>query len=216
MPRIATFTFSGFQENTYVVHSNDKRCYIIDPGCYTGHERNVLRQYIESSHLLPVAILNTHCHLDHIFGNAFAAATWQLPVWAHRGEVPVLEAAPRVAEAYGVPMQVSPPISRFVEAGEVLSLGDLMLQVLFVPGHAPGHVAFYNAAEGYVVGGDVLFQRSIGRTDLPGGDYDTLMRSILDQMLALPDDTVVYSGHGPATTIGEERRQNPFILEYVG
>lgn len=214
MISIASFCFNAFQENTYVVYVPNGDCWIIDPGCYTPTEQRELREFIEENGLTPVLLINTHCHLDHIFGNAWVKQTWDIPLLAHEQELPVWQAAPQVAQAYGVPMQPSPPIDRFVSEGETLILGDHRFQVFFVPGHAPGHIALYQPEKNWLIAGDVLFQRSIGRTDLPGGDYDTLMKSITQQLLPLPDETIVYSGHGPNTTIGEERQMNPFILEY--
>ncbi len=214
MVSIASFCFNAFQENTYVVYVPNGDCWIIDPGCYTPAEQEELRQFIADQQLTPSLLINTHCHLDHIFGNAWVKATWDIPLCAHRLEEPVLAAAPRVAEAYGIPMTTSPGIDRYLEAGEQLIMADTAFDVHFVPGHAPGHIALYTAGNRWVIAGDVLFQRSIGRTDLPGGDYDTLMQSIAREMMTLPDETKVYCGHGPTTTIGEERQMNPFILEY--
>lgn len=215
MLSIASFCFNAFQENTYIVYIPNGPCWIIDSGCYTPEEEQELHTFITDKGITPVALINTHCHLDHLFGNAFVMATWSVPLLAHAEEIPVWQAAPQVSAAYGVPMVPSPPIDRFIVAGETLTLGDYTFQVLFVPGHSPGHIALYQADKGWFIGGDVLFQGSIGRTDLPGGDYDTLMQSIATQVLPLPDDTIVYSGHGPATTVGAERWSNPFIQAYL-
>lgn len=214
MVSIASFCFNAFQENTYVVYVPNGDCWIIDPGCYTPSEQEELRQFIVHQQLTPSLLINTHCHLDHIFGNAWVKDTWDIPLCAHQLEEPVLASAPRVAEAYGIPMTKSPGIDRYLEAGEQLIMADTAFDVHFVPGHAPGHIALYAASKRWVIAGDVLFQRSIGRTDLPGGNYDTLMQSIEREMMTLPDETKVYCGHGPSTTIGEERQMNPFILEY--
>jgi hydroxyacylglutathione hydrolase len=215
MATIATFTFNGFQENTYVVSDETKACAIIDPGCYTREEQEALRSFIEGRELKPALLLNTHCHVDHVFGNAFVARTWGLALHAHRLDVPLLESSHMVARAYGLDMEPSPPVEVFLEAGTPVSFGNTELEVRFTPGHAPGHVVFYNPGEKFVIGGDVLFQGSIGRFDLPGGDYQMLMESIERELLSLPDDVTVHPGHGPATTIGAERKRNPFILEFM-
>lgn len=214
MVTIASFTFNGFQENTYVLAAENDECWIIDPGCYTPGEQQTLRQYIATRGWQPAKLINTHGHLDHIFGNAFVQETWGLPLHAHPGDAPVIAAAPQIAQAYGIPMTPSPPIAHALQPDTVLRLGTTEVQILFVPGHSPGHIALYAPEEEWLVSGDVLFQGSIGRTDLPGGDYSTLMASIDRQLMPLPDAVKVYSGHGPTTTIGTERRTNPFILSY--
>lgn len=211
MTEIFSFTFNPFQENTYIIASEDKSCWIIDPGCYGAAEQKVLSDFIATKQLKPVRLLNTHCHLDHIFGNAFVADTYQLaPEW-HPKEDMVMSGASLAAMMYGVKApEYRAPVSKLKENTEI-NLGDAVFRILFTPGHSPGSVCFYNAAEKYVIAGDVLFKGSIGRTDLPGGNYDTLIHSIKTQLLSLPDDVVVYNGHGPSTTIGAERRSNPFL-----
>lgn len=217
MTKVQAFTFNPFSENTYVVYDDSQQCIVVDPGCYTEAERQRLADYIQTQGLTPVGLLNTHCHIDHVFGNHFIAETYGLPLAIHKGEIPVLESVPRVAQMYGIPrVQLSPEASpdHYLEAGTTYEFGNTQLQILYTPGHSPASVSFYCAKSGFVLGGDVLFQGSIGRTDLPGGNYQTLMQSIDSQLMSLPDATVIYSGHGPATTIGAERQHNPFILEY--
>lgn len=217
MTQVHVFTFNPFAENTYIVYDDSQECIVVDPGCYTPDERQALQAFIEQQGLTPVGLLNTHCHIDHVFGNRFVAETYGLPLAIHEGEIPVLEAIPGVAQLYGIPnIQQSPDPSpeHFLEAGSSYTFGNTTLEILFTPGHSPASVSLYCKASGFVLAGDVLFQRIIGRTDLPGGDYATLMQSIEEQLLPMPDATVVYSGHGPATTIGAERQSNPFILEY--
>jgi len=216
MTAVKSFIFSPFSENTYILFDATKECIIIDPGCYTQEERNTLSNFIEKKGLKPVRLLNTHCHLDHVFGNRFVAEKYGLPLEIHRGEIPVLESVPVVAQMYGIPnVQNSPDPSKFLEEGDTVTFGQTSLKVLFAPGHSPASICFYNESDGFIIGGDVLFQGSIGRTDLPGGSYETLMESIRTQFLPLPDETIVYSGHGNPTTIGAENQHNPFIKDYL-
>lgn len=212
MLKVHHFTFSPFQENTYLLYNEAKECLIIDPGCYTPEERETLEAFITTHELQPKRLLNTHAHLDHVFGNAFVYEKYGLLPEMHRGELPILEAVPLIARQYGIPqVKASPLPKNYLEEGMQIVLGEDVLDILFVPGHSPASIAFYNAKEGYVIGGDVLFQQSVGRTDLPGGDMQTLLHSIRTKFFTLPDATVVHAGHGPATTIGAERRDNPFL-----
>lgn len=211
MTTITSFAFNPFYENTYIISNEKGECWIIDPGCYTESERKKLTDYISTHQLTPVRLLNTHCHLDHIFGNAFVAEYYQLqPQW-HPNETIIAQNAKISAMMFGVavPQYVEP--GPFLEAGQTLQLGDASFKLLFTPGHSPGSISFYNEEEKYVIAGDVLFRESIGRTDLPGGNYDTLIKSIRKELLTLPDDVEVYNGHGPSTTIGHERKYNPFL-----
>lgn len=217
MTSVHTFVFNPFSENTYLVYDESLECLIIDPGCYTAAERQQLSDFIAQKQLKPVRLINTHCHIDHVFGNRYVADTYGLELEIHEGEIPVLEAVPVVAQMYGIPnIQQSPDPSpaHFLREGEQITFGNSKLDILLTPGHSPASLSFYCASANFVLGGDVLFQGSIGRTDLPGGDYKTLMQSIEDSFMSLPDQTTVYSGHGAATTVGAERKSNPFILEY--
>lgn len=212
MTQVQVFEFNPFAENTYVVYDETGECAIFDPGCYTALEREIMQQFIENNTLRPVRLINTHCHLDHVFGNAFVANTWGIGLEIHAGELPVLERFPQVCQMYGVPFsEESPAPARFIEAGDVISFGNTRLEVLFTPGHSPASISFYDRTNGYVIAGDVLFLESIGRTDLPGGDFDTLLSSIRTRLFTLPDETLVYPGHGPATTIRHEKEYNPFL-----
>jgi hydroxyacylglutathione hydrolase len=208
---VTGFTFNPFSENTYVLHDETGECVIIDPGCYEKQEQETLRDFISTNKLKVVLLLNTHCHIDHVFGNKFVADTYQVPFLIHAQDLATLQAVPVYAPAYGFPHYQAAEPSGFLQPGENITFGNSELQVLFTPGHAPGHVVFYHQASQVCLGGDVLFQRSIGRTDLPGGDFDTLIRSIRTQLFTLPDAVRVYPGHGPSTTIGEEKRANPFV-----
>ena len=209
---VAVLTFNPFQENTYVVYDDTKECVIFDPDCFDDNEKESLKKFIEDSGLKPVRLINTHCHIDHVFGNLFVSNTWGLDLEIHKGELPVLEAVPAVSQFYGIPAgDPSPAPGRFIEEGEEIAFGNTTLKALFTPGHSPASLSFYCEASGFVIAGDVLFRESIGRTDLPGGDFDTLIRSIRTQLFCLDDDVVVHPGHGPSTTIGHERRFNPFL-----
>jgi hydroxyacylglutathione hydrolase len=208
---VKTFTFNPVQENTYLLYNEKRDCCIIDPGCYFPEERKELKTAVENDGSKPVLLLNTHCHLDHVFGNKFVHETWGLLLHLHQNEEKLLEYAPVSGEKWGMPFEnYSGPLI-YLPPGEKIQLGDDELQILFTPGHSPGSVSFYNEEGGFVIGGDVLFRESIGRTDLPGADFDTLIDSIQTQFFTLPDDTKVYPGHGPATTVGYEKANNPFL-----
>lgn len=209
---VAVFTFNPFQENTYVVYDETKKCAIFDPGCFEQREKKELKAFIEDNGLEPVRLINTHCHIDHVFGNHFVSSTWGLDLEIHNGELPVLEAVPIISQLYGIPPgDPSPKPRKFIVEGEEITFGNTTLKALFTPGHSPASLSFYCHDSGFVIAGDVLFRESIGRTDLPGGDFDTLLNSIRTQLLTLDDEVVVYPGHGPATTIGHEKKFNPFL-----
>jgi hydroxyacylglutathione hydrolase len=211
MLSVKVFTFSPVQENTYVLYNEEKECCIIDPGCYFVEERKELKTAIEKTGLSPVLLLNTHCHLDHVFGNKFVHDTWGLTLHLHEEEKPLLDFAPQSGLMWQLPFDNYEGPLAWLNEGSIIRVGAEELKVLFTPGHSPGSVSFYHEAGGFVIGGDVLFNGSIGRTDLPGGDLDTLISSIQTQFFTLSDDTKVYSGHGPVTTIGFEKMNNPFV-----
>ncbi|RYY60653.1 MAG: MBL fold metallo-hydrolase [Chitinophagaceae bacterium] len=214
MLSLKTFTFSPIQENTYILYNDRRQCCIIDPGCYFQEEREELKTGIEKTGLTPVLLLNTHCHLDHVFGNKFVFETWGLVPHIHELEQPVLDRAGQAGERWQLPFDNYTGDVVYVKAGEEIKIGEELLQVRFTPGHSPGSVSFYHEAGSFIMGGDVLFNRSIGRTDLPGGDQPTLIESIHREFFTLPDDTKVWSGHGPVTTIGYEKMNNPFLTRY--
>lgn len=211
MSRIASFNFNPFSENTYVVYDDTLQCIIIDPGCYTREEKKELTDFIAGKKLLPQYILNTHCHIDHVLGNYFISETYRIPLAIHAGELPVLQAVDTYADTMGFVYEKSPDPEIFLEPGSAFSFGNTQLDILFTPGHSPASVCFYNKREGYVISGDVLFLDSIGRYDLPGGNLDTLLESIHSQLMSLKDIVNVYPGHGAQTTVGRERRFNPFL-----
>lgn len=212
MTNVIKLTFNPFQENTYIVYDDSKECIIFDPGCYHGHEREELAQTIERQQLKPVQLINTHCHVDHVFGNRFVHETYGLPLACHEGELPVLAAVEQACMMYGIPYpDKSPEPERYLKAEEIIRFGETELKALFTPGHSPASLSFYCEQDQFVIGGDVLFRESIGRTDLPGGDHATLLDSIRRTLFVLPDEVVVYPGHGPQTTIGYEKANNPFL-----
>lgn len=208
---VKSFTFNPFQENTYILSDDTQNCIIVDPGCYNSSEQNRLLAYIEEHQLKPVRLINTHAHIDHVFGNKFIADKFDLALELHKLDVPVLAMAEHSAKLYGLSYTTSPEATVFIEEGDIVHFGNTSLKILHVPGHAPGHIVLYHEAEKIVIGGDVLFRESIGRTDLPGGNHDDLIRSIQEKLFTLDDDIVVYSGHGPETTIGHEKAHNPFF-----
>lgn len=212
MTQVQVFEFNPFAENTYIVYDETGECAIFDPGCYTVDEREAMEQFISDNKLRPVRLVNTHCHLDHVFGNAFVARTWGLELEAHHMEVPFLERFQQTCQMYGIPAaEDSPMPGKFLEAGDVLSFGNTRLEIRFTPGHSPASLSFYCKEDDFVLAGDVLFMESIGRTDLPGGNMETLLESIRSQLFTLPDHTLVYPGHGPSTTIRHEKEYNPFL-----
>ena len=211
MIKVHSFTFNPFSENSYILSDETGECVIIDPGCHNSSEEQELRAYITENGLKPVKLLNTHCHVDHVFGNLFVAETWKLGLEMHPLDVPVLESFAKVCQMYGFQGGPQPAPAHFLEEGHAVVFGNSTLHILFTPGHSPGSVCFYSSADKFVIGGDVLFQGSIGRTDLPGGDFATLEKSIRTQLYTLPEDIKVYPGHGPATTIGYEKKYNPFV-----
>ncbi len=212
MLHIKQFTFSPIQENTYLLWNDNNDAVIIDPGCYDSYEEEELKSFIDSNGLQPKLLLNTHCHLDHVFGEKFVAETWSLVPHIHPKEQQMMRLAEASGVMYNLPFKSYSGSFIFLQEGDIIKLGDDELKVLFAPGHSPGHVCFYSESQGFVIGGDVLFSGSIGRTDLPLGNYETLITSIRTQLLTLPDATKVYSGHGPMTTIGKERLSNPFLV----
>ena len=211
MLKIKSFVFSPIQENTYLLYNEFNQCAIIDPGCYFGAEKEVLTQFVKDNSLTVLHLLNTHCHLDHVFGNKYVAETYSLTPQIHKNEEQVLAFAPTSGLMYDLPFDNYTGQLLFLKEGDVVNIGKDELVVIEAPGHSPGHICFYNKAQGFLIGGDVLFNRSIGRTDLPGGNYDELIKNIKEKLLVLPNKTIVYSGHGETTTIGEEKVENPYL-----
>jgi hydroxyacylglutathione hydrolase len=211
MLQIKVFVFNPFYENTYVLFDETRECIIVDPGCYDKNEEEEITAFISGHQLKPVMLVNTHCHIDHVLGNYFVSSTFNLLPVMHRIEVKLLEAAPVYGANWGVAMRPSPLPQKFLDEGDIVRFGNSELKILFTPGHSPGSICLHNEKQKIIISGDVLFQQSIGRTDLPGGDYDTLIKSIREKLFVLDDSTSVFSGHGPQTTIGSEKKYNPFV-----
>jgi len=211
MLSVKAFIFNPVQENTYILYNEEKQCCIIDPGCYFSEEREELKNFIENAGLQPVLLLNTHCHLDHVFGNKFIHETWGLTLHIHEKEKPVFDNAPSAGIRWQLPFENYRGDIIFMNEGEKIPLGAEELEVLFTPGHSPGSVSYYHEKGGFVIDGDVLFNGSVGRTDLPGASFETLVNSIQTRLFVLPDETKVFAGHGGMTTIGFEKMNNPFV-----
>ncbi len=210
MLQIQSFVFNPFQENTFVLYDETSECIVVDPGCADDSENAELRHFIEENKLRVKMLLNTHCHIDHVLGNQFVKETFKTDLLIPRAEEAVLKAVEVYASNYGFHGYRSSQPDGFLEEGDSIRFGNHSFTVLLVPGHSPGHVAFYCEEASIVIGGDVLFYNSIGRTDLPGGDHDQLLKSIHTKLFTLPDEVRVYPGHGPDTTIGLEKKTNPF------
>ena len=211
-----SFTFNPFAENMYLVWDASNACVIIDPGCYERHEREELDNFISKNNLKVELILNTHCHIDHILGNAYLKQKYEVPLMYPEAELENIQAALTYSSLFGINPDPSPEADEFVVAGKDIKWGDgNIFKVLFTPGHSAGHMSFFHEADKLLFSGDVLFQNSIGRTDLPGGDMKTLMTSIKEVLLPLGDDVRVFPGHMGETTLGHERKNNQFILHYA-
>lgn len=213
MIKVRYFTFNPVQENTYVVSNEKGDALIIDPGCYFSAEQDTLKNFLSNENLQPVQLLNTHCHLDHVFGNKWVAKTYGLELFIHPDEEKMLQLAPASGLMYGLTFDNYNGPLHFLNEGDMVMLGEEKLKVILAPGHSPGSICFYSEEGKFLIGGDVLFRESIGRTDLPGGNHEQLLQNIRTKLFTLPDETVVYPGHGEPTTIGHEKRYNPFLRE---
>jgi glyoxylase-like metal-dependent hydrolase (beta-lactamase superfamily II) len=208
---IKTFVVNPFQQNTYLVYDETKEAILIDCGCFSIQEKNDLIGYIESNGLSLKRLINTHLHLDHQFGNRFITEKFSLQPEANQLDEFLLKSIPSQASNFGMIAEEGAQLGAYLEEGDMIEFGNTTLKVLHVPGHSPGHVVFYSEKEGVLFAGDVIFRGAIGRTDLPKGDYTTLIKSITEKLLVLPENTQIYSGHGPSTTIGFEKQNNPHL-----
>lgn len=209
--KINSFVFNPFYENTYLITSANKECIIIDPGMYSKQEKKEFLNFIIENNLKPVKLINTHCHLDHIIANKFIFDEFGLQPEINEGDIDLLKNIVVAGSFFGINAEPSPLPKNFLNEGDTIYLGNEELKVLFVPGHSPGHIALVIPSLKSVLSGDLLFKGSIGRTDLPGGNFNILINSIKNKLFSLPDDYIVYSGHGEPTTIGNEKKFNPFL-----
>ena len=212
MITIQSFAFNPFEENTYILFDETKECVIIDPGCSNKSEQEEIADFIKSEGLKPVKLLNTHCHVDHILGNAFIAKKYNLGLEIHKEDLEMLHSLPQVSHLYGLNAEESVEPSVFLNEGDKIKFGNSALDILFIPGHSPGSICFVSHADKFIIGGDVLFYGSIGRTDLPGGNHEALISNIKTKLFKLDDDFTVFTGHGSETTIGFEKKNNPFLI----
>jgi hydroxyacylglutathione hydrolase len=209
---IKTFTFNPFQENTYLVFDETNETVIIDAGCLQAGEKQILTRFIEDNKLTLKRVLNTHLHLDHQFGNKFLFDTYGIAPEACIEDEFLLENVVAQARSYGFPVtEEAQPLGAYIIENQEITFGNSSLKAIHAPGHSPGSMVLYSEKDGVMFAGDVLFQGSIGRTDLPKGDYASLILAITKKLLVLPDSTVVYCGHGPSTTIGYEKKNNPYL-----
>jgi len=205
--------FNPYEVNTFIISASDGQCAIVDPACCSPDEQATLKKYIDDNGLRPVWLINTHGHFDHVIGNAYVCKTWQqVKSAAHRDDLFLMENAYRQGEMFGFTVEQPPTPTVFLTDDEIIKLGDdVNLHVRHIPGHSPGSIVIHAPEQNWVIVGDVMFYGSIGRTDLPGGNYELLISGIERKLMALPPETKVYTGHGPETTIGRERKHNPFL-----
>lgn len=209
--KIDSFTFGPFQENTYVLSDQTGDCVIVDPGCYERDEKKMLKDFILDQKLNPVKIILTHGHIDHILGAAFISKEFSLPMYMHKADLPGMMFAPEYGKQWGIHCDIPPEPTGFLEEGDTITFGNTVLEIIFTPGHSPGSICFIHKKLKFVMGGDVLFHESIGRTDLPGGSFELLSDSIRQKLFSLDDEYQVFSGHGIPTSIGHEKVHNPFV-----
>lgn len=211
MLTVQSFAFNPFSENTYVVFNENKDAFIIDPGNFSEAETETLKKFIADQNLKIKNILLTHAHIDHVLGLQSVYDEYEVPVLLHETEKEMLDRNPMDANRFGFFFKPFNGEVEFLKENETITLGEENFKILLVPGHSPGHIAFYNESQKTVISGDVLFEGSIGRTDLYKGNHEQLLESIKTKLFVLPDDTKVYNGHGNPTQIGFERKYNPFF-----
>lgn len=212
--RVKSFEFNPLGVNTYVLHDETKEGVVIDAACFYANEKEELLRYIHDQGITVRHLLNTHLHFDHLFGVNLVSSRFGIPLSCHQGDAFLLEDLPRQLQQFGLPpvdSELKPEIGKFLNEGDRIKFGNQTLEIFHIPGHSPGSIVFYSVSNGCLFGGDVLFHSSIGRTDLYGGSYDDLVNGIHEKLFTLPDETVIYSGHGPSTTIGYEKKNNPFV-----
>lgn len=211
MIKVEKFEVNPLRENSFVLSDESGECVFVDPGFFYREELREIKEYVADNNLKPVKIINTHCHFDHIMGVEFIRNEFKIPLYAHVEDAFWIEKATAQGQMFGFDMKPVAPIDYFLNENEPLTFGDSVLKVIHIPGHSPGHVVFYNQENEFLIAGDVLFYGSIGRTDLPGGNHETLISSIKNKLFLLPGETKVFCGHGPETTLGFEKSTNPFL-----
>ncbi len=211
--KTARFEFSLFGINTYVVYDPETlECAIIDPGMMGIEEENAMRGFIARENLKVIHLINTHLHIDHAVGDIFVSRTYSVPLEAHQADLPLMDRIRQQAEMFGIKERVNVcEVEKLLKEGDTIAIGRGKLEVMHVPGHSPGSIVLYNREDGVLYAGDVLFAGSVGRTDLLGGSHSQLIRGIKEKLMTLPDNTTVYPGHGPSTTISREKTSNPFL-----
>lgn len=208
---LKSFVFNGFQVNTYVLYDDSKECIIIDPACYQDFEKKQFINFIQKQELIPVCMINTHCHIDHVLGNNFVFETYGIKPEIHKDGLPFINSSTEQAWSFGFEMDEIVKPEKFLKEDDIVKFGNSELEVIYTPGHADGSICLISSESKFVITGDVLFEGSIGRTDLPTGDFEVLTSNIREKLFILPDDYIVYPGHGLTTTIGFEKRNNPFV-----
>jgi glyoxylase-like metal-dependent hydrolase (beta-lactamase superfamily II) len=208
---IKSFVFNAFYENTYLLSSSNLETVILDPGCYENFEKKELTDFIKTNTLKPIAIINTHCHIDHVLGNDYLKKLYNIPLWIPATEKNLLRSVSTYAPTMGIQDYQEAQPDKLLSEKDVITFGSEKLEILYAPGHSEGHLMFYHAADKSLMAGDVIFRESIGRTDLPGGNFKTLEESIKNQVYTLPEAVKIYPGHGPSTTVGHEKKHNPFV-----
>ncbi len=212
MITVKSFEFNYFSVNTYILHDETGEAVIIDCGCFRKEEEMEISNYIIANKLTPKHLLCTHLHLDHVFGNEFVNRTYGLKPEAHKADAETIPPPQDQARLFGIQDRVQEiPISKYIVGNEVIEFGNSQLIALLVPGHSPGSLVFYNKKNGFAITGDAIFNRSIGRSDLWGGNQEILIAAIKDKILSLPDETILYPGHGPQTNVVQESLNNPFL-----
>lgn len=211
MIKIEKFVVNPLGENSYVLYDETGECVFIDPGFYFEEEHEEIKSFIAEKQLKPVNITNTHCHFDHIMGVEFLRGQYNIPFRAHEADNFWVEKAMDQGKMFGFEMHAVRQPEQNIDESQLLTFGNSTLKIIHVPGHSPGHVVFYSEQEKLLIAGDVLFYGSIGRTDLPGGNHAEFIENIKNKVLTLPEETKVYCGHGPETTIGFEKNSNPYL-----
>ena len=211
MTKIKRFVFNDFRVNTYILYDSSYEAVIVDGAANSHTEIKEIYDFIQDNHLIPKYIINTHGHLDHVCGNYYLESHFRIPILMNFEDNFLIENALDLSKTFGYVIEQPPPADKNIKDNDLIKFGDTILQVIALPGHTPGGIGLYCEEEKFVITGDSLFLEGIGRTDLPGGNFDQLMNSIIKRLFVLPDNTVVYPGHGPDTTVKDEKKYNPFF-----